>query len=97
VVDANFTKAFARDLDQDGEVDFIGTGEGYQTGDLGWYQRTNGGYTLHEFDITDNKNDVTGGHNCDFVDMDGDGDRDFIFAGHGGGFLGWFENRGNSD
>ena len=30
-------------------------------------------------------------------DMDGDGDRDFAFAGHGGGFLGWFENRGNSD
>ena len=162
VVDANFTKAFARDLDQDGDVDFIGTGEGYDTGDFGWLERTDSGYTLREFDIADNKNDVAGGHNCDLVDvdsdgdedlivggvdkrdgkqrfrwyeytkeagevrwkehvfgvtssegfrpahgyycgemawgdMDGDGDRDFVFAGHGGGFLGWFENQGNSE
>lgn len=81
VVDANFTKAFARDLDQDGDVDFIGTGEGYQTGDFGWYQRTDSGYTLHEFDIADNKNDVRGGHNCDLVDVDGDGDEDLIVGG----------------
>ncbi|MEA1996511.1 MAG: hypothetical protein U9N45_02690, partial [Gemmatimonadota bacterium] len=26
-------------------------------------------------------------------DMDGDGDRDFVYAGSGSGFLGWFENR----
>ena len=81
VVDANFTKAFARDLDQDGDVDFIGTGEGYQTGDFGWYQRTDSGYTLHEFDIAENENDVAGGHNCDLVDVDSDGDEDLIVGG----------------
>jgi hypothetical protein len=27
-------------------------------------------------------------------DMDGDGDDDFVYAGVGSGFLGWFENVG---
>lgn len=158
VVDANFTKAFARDLDGDGDVDFVGTGEGYSRGDFGWYERTDSGYRFHEFDVQDNNNDIIGGHNCELVDvdgdgdedlivggvdkrdntqrfrwyefrwvrgrvlwiehvlgvtsvsgfkpshgfycgemaygdMDGDGDQDFAYAGHGGGFLGWFENR----
>ena len=161
VVDANLTKAFARDLDQDGDIDFIGTGEGYEMGDFSWWERKGSGYAPREFDIADNNNDVIGGHNCELVDVDGDGDedlivggvdkrdgkqrfrwyeftkeadkihwrehvfgitsgdgfrhkhgyycgemawgdmdgdddRDFVFAGHGSGFLGWFENRGSS-
>ena len=56
---------FARDLDQDGDVDFIGTGEGYKAGDFGWWEYKDSGYTLREFDIADNSNDVMGGHNCE--------------------------------
>ncbi|HUU96937.1 MAG TPA: hypothetical protein VM487_14455 [Phycisphaerae bacterium] len=81
VVDANVTKVFARDLDGDGDLDFVGTGEGYGTRDVGWCERIDSGYRFHEFDVQDNKNDVTGGHNCEMVDVDGDGDEDLIAGG----------------
>lgn len=81
VIDANFKKAFARDLDGDGDVDFVGTGEGYNRGDFGWCERTDSGYSFHEFDVQDNNNDVIGGHNCELVDVDDDGDEDLIVGG----------------
>jgi hypothetical protein len=106
VTDANFIKVFARDLDQDGDIDFIGTGEffydedhnsikrklkrffGYSNTnlyfnrDFGWYEKTSGDeYIFHEFDKEDNQNDILGGHNCELVDVDGDGDEDLITGG----------------
>ena len=125
VVNANFTKAFARDVDQDGDMDFIGTGEYFTLGkgfslknilnrilakltgenayfvsarirkrlhypshelflnkDFGWYERVRGNnYIFHEFDKKDNLNDVIGGHNCELVDVDADGDEDLIVGG----------------
>ena len=80
VVNANFTKAFARDLDEDGDIDYIGTGE-LDGANIGWYKKTASGYTLNEFDKKDNNNDVNGGHNCELVDVDGDGDEDLITGG----------------
>lgn len=105
-VDANFTKVFARDLDKDGDIDFIGTGEFfyklnkialfsliikakkffgsdlYYNQDFGWYERVRGNnYIFHEFDKKDNLNDIIGGHNCELVDVDGDGDEDLIVGG----------------
>lgn len=134
VIDANFTKVFARDLDADGDVDFVGTGEFFTFGkkdnlfkkmvrkifkmgigrsrkmptekkvcnvimnfkrklkyssnklffnqDFGWYENTgNDMYRFHEFDKKDNNNDVIGGHNCELVDVDQDGDEDLIVGG----------------
>ena len=105
-VDANFTKAFARDFDNDGDIDFVGSGEFfihprgfasiirkvkrfigypntkiYYNRDFGWYEKSPDGYIFHEFDKVDNHNDVIGGHNCQLVDVDGDGDEDMVVAG----------------
>lgn len=105
-IDANFTKVFARDLDKDGDIDFIGTGEFfykfnkiilfpliikamkffgldlYYNQDFGWYERVRGNnYIFHEFDKKDNLNDIIGGHNCELVDVDADGDEDLIVGG----------------
>ena len=130
VFNANFTKVFARDFDNDGDTDFVGTGENFvledsfitltkkiaallflktshvpsdeqtrlalssirkrclssdrpwiNNKDLGWLESTSSLYVMHEFDKKDNMNDVIGGHNCELIDVDNDGDEDLVTGG----------------
>jgi len=81
---AKVTKAFARDFDNDGDMDFVGTGEitGYGSAeDIAWYENTQRGYLTHAFDIRDNNNNVRGSHNCLLFDIDNDGDEDLFTGG----------------
>ena len=84
----------AADIDGDGDLD-IGAGHGFTSGGYAWFENdgtpADGVWTAHQIDsIANNPSDLTA------VDLDGDGDLDYLVADGSNHTVRWFENDNGS-
>ncbi len=73
------------DLDGDGDLD-VGTCGRFETGVVAWYENDGrANFTKHVIDVNQGSYDMRA------LDMDDDGDLDFLIAGHWSGNVVWYE------
>jgi len=81
---------WCKDIDKDGDLDMVTTGREYNRG-LYWYENDGlGNFTVHTVDMTMLK--PMGVH---AVDVDPDGDVDFVVADQDGSAIYFYDNQGN--
>ncbi len=87
----NPNKAYAEDLDQDGDIDVVVGGHNYGTNFLAWYENDGSqGFTYNEITQT-----ADGVSDVDVADVDGDGDMDILTAENREDHVVIYQNNGN--
>ena len=87
------TKVYASDLDNDGDMDVLVSGQNANT--IAWYENLDGNGTFGSVNYV-----IQSFQHTQFLstaDIDGDGDQDILATANGLGWVSWFVNDGNGN
>ncbi|PQJ82139.1 FG-GAP-like repeat-containing protein [Polaribacter glomeratus] len=84
---------FVADMDNDGDMDIIGSGWGNSR--IAWYESTDGAGSFSNGEIITNSASAV--RSIFAADMDNDGDMDIISASSGDSKIAWYENDGSAN
>ncbi|KPJ73735.1 hypothetical protein AMJ52_03310 [candidate division TA06 bacterium DG_78] len=94
-IDSTFvgaTSVYAIDIDNDSDVDVLGSGWGSDDTNIAWYEN-DGNMDFCKHPLAD---DFNRGNSIYAIDVDDDGDVDILAAGEGDVNIAWWENNGGS-